>query len=223
MAKSTTVRFRMRSPCGFHAFLVIIVITLAVVALLLIYLPSIRSGSQSRLLTDDTELASFFRLPTEIVPYHYDVNLKVYLPYQPYLDYGNQNYTLDGIVQIFVCCEKSTRQIVLNARSLIFDIMEVRVFDEYNRSLAILSFNQYENRIISIVKLDMVEPLTAGMNYMLFMKYHGTVGDVWSGGMFRAFYDDKHGTTRCIYIICDYIRFYHVIYIAGIRSEGYDI
>lgn len=75
------------------------------------------------------------RLPTDIVPVHYELHLKVYLPFRPsQLDFGPQNFTVDGNLRLLLLCRAATNILTLHAKALDIEHAKTAIWEEESRA-----------------------------------------------------------------------------------------
>ena len=68
------------------------------------------------------------QVPLFAMPIHYNIRLKTYIPFKSGVDYGDRNFTFDGLVDIIVRIDRSTNRVILHSVDL--HIQSLRVFDD---------------------------------------------------------------------------------------------
>lgn len=208
MVKSTTVRLQSGSTLRVQLFVLIAVIVLIAIALAFIFLPP-SSVSDIQLSRSDTSKSSssidirhspsksstsdnrYICLPSNNLPTLYTLRLQLFLPYRMVLDYGTKNYTTEGDLRIDFNCVQSNDRVVLNAKHINIDSSTILLLDSSNRSISIVDINtyRYEPDDIHVVEFLLDSFLLQGSCYSMYLRYHGRIGDVWAGGLYKADYD----------------------------------
>ncbi|CAJ0929496.1 unnamed protein product, partial [Mesorhabditis belari] len=159
---------------------------LLIVFLLLTPLTSIRLNPYDRL----DQIFDHLQVPRENVPKHYEINLKVFLPYRPGVDYGKRNFTFDGFVKIIFRCETPNRKILLHsARQLGF---RVQLFDDLGKEISLQ--DHYHNHSQELLHIQPADLLTAGVDYTLHINYTGGFDNGNFTGIYSAPY--RHETEK---------------------------
>ncbi|KAM3717958.1 Aminopeptidase [Dirofilaria immitis] len=140
---------------------------------------------------------SYFRLPNIIHPLHYNLKLQLFLPYREEINFNEQNFTIHADVAIHIACFHATNRIILNAKRLKFDQNDIEVLDNRNKSIQLISVNRYQHEMddIHTVEIVLIQQLNPGYDYMIYIRYHGFINDVWTGGLYRTQYN-MNGQTR---------------------------
>ncbi|VDM24538.1 unnamed protein product [Toxocara canis] len=216
MAKSTAVRFESGLTVRVQLFVVVIVVLLIAVALALIFLPPssvhdaqrIRSGTTKSIPKSEVQSSAskgssssdrYIRLPSSNFPTLYTLKLQLFLPYREVFDFGIRNYTTEGDLRIDFKCIESNDRIVLNAKHINIDASSILIVNDVNRSISFAAINtyRYEPDDIYAIEFRLDSFLIAGNSYSVYLKYHGRIGDVWAGGLYKADYDID-GETRTL-------------------------
>ncbi len=127
------------------------------------------------------ETINEYRLPLNIKPVLYDVQLKPYIG--PVEIYGNKSFTTEGRVVIHFSCEIPTNKIYIHAKELDIDINSLRINET---GLGIESFDLDTRRDFAIIGLNSV--CETGHYYALSLKFTGVLTD--SFGLYRSAYKD---------------------------------
>ncbi|CAG0923104.1 unnamed protein product [Notodromas monacha] len=144
-----------------------------------------------------------FRLPTKIIPSHYDVDIVAKLD-------PDENFTFFGTVDIFFTCVEATDSIILHNWLLLVDEANVLLQDQSGNLLNI-DHHEYDWDYAEFQKIFLVDPLELGNNYKLTIPYAGNMSSVPSGLWYGSYVGDQgsveyfagtqHGTvsTRAVF------------------------
>ncbi|XP_046670632.1 aminopeptidase N-like isoform X3 [Homalodisca vitripennis] len=125
-----------------------------------------------------------YRLPVNIVPTHYDLDIITFL--EP------DNFSFQGNVKIKVKCSQATDIIKVHARDLDFDKEKISVTADTGNSLNIAdSYSDVDNEFY-VVKTK--EPLKGGELYSLNLSFHGLLKENLIG-YYRSYYTDPETNT----------------------------
>ncbi|KAG8288073.1 hypothetical protein J6590_023440 [Homalodisca vitripennis] len=125
-----------------------------------------------------------YRLPVNIVPTHYDLDIITFL--EP------DNFSFQGNVKIKVKCSQATDIIKVHARDLYFDKEKISVTADTGNSLNIAdSYSDVENEFY-VVKTK--EHLKDGELYSLNLSFHGLLKENLIG-YYRSYYTDPETNT----------------------------
>ena len=126
-----------------------------------------------------------YRLPKNIEPINYKVELTPYFKNEP----GKQDFTFDGVAQIRLTPRVNISTIVLHTLNLIFEDSEVELVDDnsyYNRLIG----TDYDNVTHKYV-FTYQTPLLVGQHYTLSFVYTGLLNDDMNG-FYRSSYVENN-------------------------------
>ncbi|CAD5224885.1 unnamed protein product [Bursaphelenchus okinawaensis] len=116
-----------------------------------------------------------FKLPSFVLPYYYELNLKIYPILNAKHDFGEYNNTIHGQVDVHFKCYESTSIIIMNAYDLsiskslvIRDLKEIDLIEV----IGIRYYHAHRQVVFFLQK-----PLKKGHKYGLFMNYIARIGD----------------------------------------------
>ncbi|CAG2117328.1 unnamed protein product [Medioppia subpectinata] len=128
----------------------------------------------------------YVRLPTSIVPNHYDVQLHTYI--------GPKDFYFDGNVTILIECKEDTDNITVHINDMTIYNESVVLLDDREKHLSYISnFSHETKRQFFIIHLN--TNLKRGKNYILKIKFKGNLNDDLSG-FYRSSYKDSAGNKR---------------------------
>ncbi|VDK50160.1 unnamed protein product [Anisakis simplex] len=138
-----------------------------------------------------TNSNKYIRLPSSHRPVLYTLKLQVFLPYRDVLNFGHLNFTTNGELRIDFECRESTDRVVLNGKNLSIKTSSILLLDNTNRSIAVSEINafRYEADDVYAIEFRFDSMLIRDNHYVLFINYRGYIGDVWSGGLYKAVYE----------------------------------
>ena len=112
------------------------------------------------------------RLPPELVPTYYNLELKPDI-------YGNDpdQFRFEGYVEIFLNCTASTSVIVVHVTNLTIIKTSIKVESLSADHTAPRWRRTEEDEVRQFYKVHMAEPLTEGKQYVLKMKFNGPLID----------------------------------------------
>ncbi|VDM06812.1 unnamed protein product [Wuchereria bancrofti] len=195
MRKETKVRYKETSSPFQIQILLIFTIFFAFIILLLAFLIfsskqrfELQTTLHQRSSTNNISIITsqpYFRLPTTIHPFHYDLKLQIYLPYREDLNFNERNFSIHADVAIRIVCLHATDQIILNAKNLKFDESDIEVQDSHNESIPLIGINRYQHEVddIHVVEIILMRELDSGHDYVIYIKYQGVINDVWTGAL----------------------------------------
>ena len=130
-----------------------------------------------------------YRLPTDLVPSHYDV--KVSFQFVTELD---DSFPYDGEVTIEINCVKTTSKLVLHINEIDIDNSSLSLTGVSDSSFGELKAFRWSNDFTrEFFVADLTKELKAGESYRLFMKYTGYLQDD-DRGFYRSSYT-RNGAT----------------------------
>lgn len=153
----------------------------------------IRSTSEPLKISDQPEIG--IRLPGDVIPVHYDIELDVRLE--------DKNYT--GSVKILTNVYKNTNLLILHVKPYILKLNETEVYiypikegqanDKYERScIAVVSdFMDFDKEIHAF---ELKEPMLKGTQYIIYIRYFKGFLLADLKGMYLSSYKNKHGEKR---------------------------
>ena len=126
------------------------------------------------------------RLPEDIIPVHYSIDLTVDL----------DNFTFTGKSSIRITCESKTHLILLHAKELNIDSERVtlEIADGVDRMVPnVIDVRLYPENFFILVELE--EDLEEGVDYLLTIEFEGKLQDDLVG-LYRSSYTTPGGETR---------------------------
>ncbi|KAL3100685.1 hypothetical protein niasHT_020964 [Heterodera trifolii] len=199
-------------PCPWHCccslrFAVVLLMPLLPIAVLLLsYLllpsPSDRSermiGQQDkRPLLEDP----LVRLPTDVVPIHYELHLKVYLPFRSSLfNFGTKNLSVDGNLRLLLLCRAPTDVLMLHAKALSLEHAKMGTWPDEMRQLTGPRVTEWRELAggNDLVELKLDKALLPGRKYLLEINYKAKIGKAHEGGLFWGSYTGEDGEIRLL-------------------------
>ncbi|XP_061193634.1 aminopeptidase N-like [Saccostrea echinata] len=142
-------------------------------------------------ITPSPEMAKNYRLPTSLLPIHYNVVLRP--------DLYNKNpadFSTPGRVKIWINCTEETGNITLHINKMTFDNSTVKVND-MNGNLVTVSMVT-ENKELHFLIVHVTPNLMAGQIYTFEMSFTAELTDDLSGLYYSQF--DRNGTTKYLAI-----------------------
>ena len=128
------------------------------------------------------------RLPTDIVPEHYNLLLKIDI-YQR----SPSNFNFGGTVDILIHCVKATRIIQLHALYLTIRRRDVRIIPLVNSPTPRIQ-SVREDRRKQVINIDLDRPLVRGGRYRLTVKFSSRLFRTPKFGLFYAPYQNRGRT-----------------------------
>ncbi|KAI3419126.1 hypothetical protein GPALN_006887 [Globodera pallida] len=190
--------------CSFRLAIVVLMPLLPIAVLLLCYLllPSSVDRSEKPIAKDKPPILEdpLIRLPTDVLPIHYELHLKVYLPYRPaQLDFGTNNMTVDGHLRLLLLCRAPTDVLMMHAKALSIEHAKTAIWPDEMR--------QPGPRVIGckelaggndLLELKLDKALLPGRNYVLEMDYKAKIGKAHEGGLYGGSYTSEDGEIRLL-------------------------
>nr|XP_006820980.1 PREDICTED: aminopeptidase N-like [Saccoglossus kowalevskii] len=124
------------------------------------------------------------RLPTTVIPYHYDVKLQVYLDEQ--LD-GDKYLDIDGETYIYVTCKEATDEITVHIKTMTVDSCDVFETDN-NQQISVTSTETVPENEFYVIKLS--RSLGVGQKYKIHFNHTGTLNQTDLRGFYYATYTE---------------------------------
>ncbi|XP_045184898.2 glutamyl aminopeptidase-like [Mercenaria mercenaria] len=154
---------------------------------------AVRSTSEPFTISDQPEIG--IRLPGDVIPVHYDIDLDVSI--------DNENYT--GSVKILTNCLKDTSLLILHVKPYILNVNEAEVYiyplkkgdtNNTNNKSFIPVTRQFMDFDKEIHAIELKEPMMKGIQYIIYIKdFQGFLfADL--KGMYMSSYKNKNGDTR---------------------------
>lgn len=140
----------------------------------------------------DLTLKLDYRLPTEILPYHYDVIVK--------LQFVNETvgkaFPYYGEVKIYLRCIKDTSSLVLHINKLDIDNTTISVKSLTDQNYGeFIAFNWTNDFQRHFMIANFTKPFKSGHNYTFEAKFVGYLTDD-NAGFYRSSYIDNNGTKK---------------------------
>ncbi|TKR86692.1 hypothetical protein L596_011231 [Steinernema carpocapsae] len=145
------------------------------------------STSKSNVSTANRKKTPTIRLPTNNIPIHYDVTIKVFLPYKEGLSYGDLNNTIKGNAKIRLRCQKENSVIVFHVKNLIVHHDSVRIFDAVRRN-AIEVGKLIPRPEAEWIEIHTKQKFRSGGEYLVLFDYSAKLGGSVQGGLYRSSY-----------------------------------
>ncbi|XP_004523070.1 membrane alanyl aminopeptidase [Ceratitis capitata] len=132
-----------------------------------------------------------YRLPTEILPWNYDLKLAPYLQDSD----GVKQFTFDGEVTIEINSTINTNTLILHSKNLNYTTSEYWAADAPTNRTALGAGTL--NSVTDKLQFNLSTPLEAGKTYYLHFIYIGTMDDDMHG-FYRSYYLDADNNTQWI-------------------------
>jgi aminopeptidase N len=130
-----------------------------------------------------------YRLPTDLVPSHYDVKVSFQFVTTSY-----NSFPYDGEVTIDISCAKTTSKLVLHINKIDIDNSSLTLTGISDTSFGELNdFRWYNDFTREFFIADLTKELKADQTYRLFMKYTGYLQDDLRG-FYRSSYIRNNNT-----------------------------
>lgn len=125
-----------------------------------------------------------YRLPTDLVPDHYDLWVK----FQFEETFNNNSFPYDGEVKIDISCVKDTSKLVLHVRNLMIDNSSLSLTSTDDLSFGELkAFAWYNDFTRHFFVADLPKSFKAGSSYQFSVKFVGYLTDD-NRGFYRSSY-----------------------------------
>lgn len=111
----------------------------------------------------------------------------------PHLEDGN--FTSSGELWITFDCKEPTDKIILNAREITFDQIEINSLVKH---VSVVNFTVISRSEVVLIKLD--NPLRKDVIYKLYIRFTGILNDVLQGFYRSSYVDSATKETRYILI-----------------------
>ncbi|XP_006817287.1 aminopeptidase N-like [Saccoglossus kowalevskii] len=125
------------------------------------------------------------RLPATVIPYHYDVKLKVYLDEQ--LD-GDKYLDIDGETDIYAICEEATDEITVHIRTMTVHSCEISQTDN-DQQIPVSTTEAVSENEFYVIKLS--QKLEVGREYRIRFTHTGTLNQTDYYGFYHAKYTEN--------------------------------
>jgi hypothetical protein len=133
------------------------------------------------------------------VPVHYDLHLKVFLPYRRGVNFGERNFTVDGILRLQLLCRQSTNVLLLHARALRIDHDKTAIWAEGRvgrEGPRVIGSKEMAGRN-DLLELRLDRALLPGRSYILEMGYQANIQkNGIDGGLYQSSYLAEDGEKR---------------------------
>lgn len=139
------------------------------------------------------------RLPGNLLPMVYRLDMRVFLPYKESLNFGQRNFTFDASLQIDFECVRPTSLVVLNAKHLIIEQTSVVLTDAGGNNLS-LGFMR-DRREIEMVEFWFITPMIVGQRYTISLEYSGPIADDTLAGLYRSKYVENGTIKYCRFFL----------------------
>ncbi len=119
----------------------------------------------------DPPLPTGLRLPTALIPSHYNVELwsRIYSDDPDYNDFG-----FSGFNEVWVTCKQSTKEIIIHIDQLTIDLSSLQVHvDDAGGTIQKIERTE-EDKSRHFFKIYVLNELSAGQKYYIFMAFEGT-------------------------------------------------
>nr|CAD2167432.1 unnamed protein product [Meloidogyne enterolobii] len=143
------------------------------------------------------------RLPTDVIPIHYELHLKIYLPYKKGIDYGERNFTFDGNLRLHLLCRQTTNVLLLHSKSLEIDYDKATIWMGGGtirlEGPRIIGWKELAGRN-DLLEMRLDRALLPGRNYILELGYKAKIGkNSQEGGLYQSHYlNGANGENRYI-------------------------
>uniref|UniRef100_A0A914MU83 Aminopeptidase n=1 Tax=Meloidogyne incognita TaxID=6306 RepID=A0A914MU83_MELIC len=143
------------------------------------------------------------RLPTDVIPIHYELHLKTYLPYKNGIDYGEKNFTFDGNLRLHLLCRQTTNVLLLHSKSLEIDYDKATIWMVGGtirlEGPRIIGWKELAGRN-DLLEMRLDRALLPGRNYILELGYKAKIGkNSQEGGLYQSHYlNGANGENRYI-------------------------
>ncbi len=132
-----------------------------------------------------------YRLPTDILPYHYDLLVKVQLN----KTIGN-SFPYEGELKIELTCYKDTSFLIFHIEKLDIDNSTISLTSSMDTTFGTLEgFNWYNDYQRNFFIANLTKKFRAANNYTLYIKYTGYLADD-NVGFYRSSYNDSNGLKK---------------------------
>ncbi|CAK5081156.1 unnamed protein product [Meloidogyne enterolobii] len=142
------------------------------------------------------------RLPTDVIPIHYELHLKIYLPYKNGIDYVDRNFTFDGNLRLHLLCRQTTNVLLLHSKSLEIDYDKATIWMGGGTTRLegprIIGWKELAGRN-DLLEMRLDRALLPGRNYIL-LGYKAKIGkNSQEGGLYQSHYlNGANGENRYI-------------------------
>uniref|UniRef100_A0A915NTH6 Aminopeptidase n=1 Tax=Meloidogyne floridensis TaxID=298350 RepID=A0A915NTH6_9BILA len=143
------------------------------------------------------------RLPTDVIPIHYELHFKIYLPYKNGIDYGERNFTFDGNLRLHLLCRQTTNVLLLHSKSLEIDYDKATIWMGGGtirlEGPRIIGWKELAGRN-DLLEMRLDRALLPGRNYILELGYKAKIGkNSQEGGLYQSHYlNEANGENRYI-------------------------
>ena len=132
-----------------------------------------------------------YRLPTDLLPYHYDV-----LSTFQFINLINNGFPYDGETEIHFSCKRTTSSLIFHINKLEIENSSLSLKSLTDSSFSELkAFNWYNDFTRHFFIANLTQLLRAGHNYTISMKYVGYLTDD-NAGFYRSSYIDENGNIK---------------------------
>ena len=138
-----------------------------------------------------TENMLDYRLPTNIIPYHYDLLVNVQL-----VNTSGTSFPYEAEVKIELTCINDTTLLIFHIEKLIIDNSTISLTSSTDSQFGKLEgFSWYNDFERNFFIANLSKPFKAQNNYTLYIKYTGFLADD-NVGFYRSSYVDSQGIRK---------------------------
>ena len=138
-----------------------------------------------------TEPKPNYRLPTDILPYHYNILVRVQL-----VNTSGNSFPYDAEVKMELTCFKDTSSLVFHIEKLIIDNATITLTSKTDSTFGELKgFSWYNDYQRNFFIANLTKTFKAFNNYTLYIKYTGFLADD-NVGFYRSSYIDSNNVKK---------------------------
>ena len=132
-----------------------------------------------------------YRLPIDILPYHYDLLVKVQL-----INTVGNSFPYDGELTLELTCFKGTSSLIFHIEKLDIDNSTISLKSSTDQEFGKLEgFDWYNDFQRNFFIANLTKSFKSGHNYTLYIKYTGYLADD-NVGFYRSSYVDTNGVKK---------------------------
>jgi hypothetical protein len=123
---------------------------------------------------------------------HYELHLKVFLPFRKGVDFGARNFTVDGNLRLHLLCRQATNVLMLHAKGLRIDHEKTAIWEEDGvgrEGTKVIGTKELTTGRNDLLELKLDRQLLPGRRYILEMGYRANIQrHAQEGGLFQSNY-----------------------------------